>query len=472
MINRVLIRIKVVQMLYSYLLTQSEFRIDTPPEARSRDIRYAYSAYIDLLLLIIELSGKSVKEGNKLAVTPDAKLSANRVGTALAADDTLRNVILRGSGNVALLDDVLPRLLAKIKASAVYGDYSRKTRHELDDDVRLWVTILETIIAKDTEVADAMRANPEFTNRGFEKAISDVCHTLLNYSDSRSMLVKAKKDLATSLDKAYELYLGLLKLIVELTDEQAQRLENAKNKFNVTSEDLNPNTRLIDNELVQYLSGDTQFTDLLDEYKLTSAPADPVLLRKLLDRILASDIYKEYLDKPVTDLAIDTEFWREVMRQIVLPSDELAEDMEDKSVYWNDDLGIMGTFLNKTLRQIAKSGGKKVDILPKYKDEEDARFGPDLFIDAVNHSEQYRKYIDMFIDSKNWDSERIAFMDIVIMIAAIAEIINYPKIPVPVTINEYIEIANHYSTGKSGAFINGILFSVIKYLNEQHIINK
>ncbi len=129
MINRVLIRIKVVQMLYSYLLTQSEFRIDTPPEARSRDIRYAYSAYIDLLLLIIELSGKSVKEGNKLVVTPDAKISPNCVGTALAADDTLRNLILRGSGNVALLDDVLPRLLAKIKASAVYGDYSRKTRH-------------------------------------------------------------------------------------------------------------------------------------------------------------------------------------------------------------------------------------------------------------------------------------------------------------------------------------------------------
>lgn len=229
---------------------------------------------------------------------------------------------------------------------------------------------------------------------------------------------------------------------------------------------------MIDNELVQYLSGSTQFTDLLDEYKLTSAAADPVLLRKLLDKILASDIYKEYLEKPVTDLAIDTEFWREVMRQIVLPSDELAEDMEDKSVYWNDDLGIMGTFLNKTLRQIAKSEGKKVDILPKYKDEEDARFGPELFIDAVNHSEQYRKYIDMFIDNKNWDSERIAFMDIVIMIAAIAEIINYPKIPVPVTINEYLEIANHYSTGKSGAFINGILFSVIKYLNEQHIINK
>lgn len=472
MINRVLIRIKVVQMLYSYLLTKSEFRIDTPPEAVSRDIRYAYSAYIDLLLLIIELSGKSVKEGKVLSLTPDSKLVANRVGAALAADDTMRNVILRGAGNIALLDEVLPRLQSKIKSSAVYEDYCRKTRRELEDDVRLWVTILETIIAKDTEVADAMRANPEFTTRGFEKAISDVAKTLLSYNDSRKLLVKARKDLTASLDKAYELYLGLLKLIIELTDEQKRRLEAAKNKFNVTSEDLNPNTRLVDNELVQYLASDTQFTDLLEEYKLSSSPADSVMLRKLLDKILASDIYREYLEKPLTDLEIDTEFWREVMKQIVLPSEELAEDMEDRSVYWNDDLGTMGTFLTKTLRQIARSGGKKVNILPKYKDDEDANFGPDLFMEAVNNSEQYRKYIDMFIDSKNWDSDRIAFMDIVIMIAAIAEIINYPKIPVPVTINEYIEIANHYSTGKSGAFINGILFSVIKYLNEQHIINK
>lgn len=472
MINRVLIRIKVVQMLYSYLLTHSEFRVDTPPEVRSRDIRYAYSAYIDLLLLIIELSGRPVRDGNRFPVDADSRLSANRVGAALAADDTLRTVILRETSGVALLDEVLPRLLAKIKGSAVYADYSRKTRRELDDDVRLWVTILETIIAKDPEVANAMRANPEFTTRGFEKAISDVCHTLLSYNDSRKLLVKSRKDLVASLDKAYELYLGLLKLIVELTEEQSQRLESAKNKFNVTSEDLNPNTRLVDNELVQYLCGNTQFTDLLDEYKLSSSPADPVMLRKLLDKILASDTYKEYLEKPVTDLATDTEFWREVMRQIVLPSEELAEDMEDKSVYWNDDLGIMGTFLLKTLRQIARSEGAPVNILPKYKDDEDSRFGPDLFIDAVNNSEQYRKYIDMFIDSKNWDSDRIAFMDIVIMIAAIAEIINYPKIPVPVTINEYIEIANHYSTGKSGAFINGILFSVIKYLNEQNIISK
>lgn len=472
MINRVLIRIKVVQMLYSYLLTHSEFRVDTPPEARSRDIRYAYSAYIDLLLLIIELSGKPVKDGKRPSIDADAKLSANRVGAALAADDTLRTVILRDTSSVALLDEVLPRLLAKIKASAVYADYSRKTRRELEDDVRLWVTILETIIAKDREVADAMRANPEFTTRGFEKAISDVCHTLLTYNDSRSLLVKAKKDLLASLDKAYELYLGLLKLIIELTEEQSVRLENAKNKFNVTSEDLNPNTRLVDNELVQYLSGSIQFTDLLDEYKLTSSPSDPVMVRKLLDKILASDLYREYLERPETDLATDTEFWREVMRQIVLPSDELAEEMEDRSIYWNDDLGIMGTFLLKTLRQIARSEGKPVNILPKYKDEEDSKFGPELFINAVNNVEQYRKYIDMFIDSKNWDSERTAFMDIVIMITAIAEIINYPKIPVPVSINEYLEIANHYSTGKSGAFINGILFSVIKYLNEQNIIHK
>ena len=158
------------------------------------------------------------------------------------------------------------------------------------------------------------------------------------------------------------------------------------------------------------------------------------------------------------------------MRKVIFPSDDLAEVLEGLSVYWNDDLNVMDSFVLKTIKRISTEG--KVRLLPKYKDDEDARFGMELFDAAVEHREEYRELIDRFIDRKQWDSERLAFMDIVIMITAITELLKYPAIPVPVTLNEYIEIANCYSTSKSGQFINGILYSVINYLKEEGRLNK
>ena len=114
----------------------------------------------------------------------------------------------------------------------------------------------------------------------------------------------------------------------------------------------------------------------------------------------------------------------------------------------------------------------KVVLLPKFMNDDDESFGAELFEYVVNNREAYREYIDRFINKDQWDSERLAFMDIVILMTAIAEIINYPSIPVPVTLNEFIEIANDYSTARSGQFINGVLFNVIKLLNEEGVINK
>ena len=169
-----------------------------------------------------------------------------------------------------------------------------------------------------------------------------------------------------------------------------------------------------------------------------------------------------------TDLKADCDFWRSVYKNIIFPSDDLAEALESMSVFWNDDLTIMDSFVLKTIRKISTDGeAAPVHLLPKYKDEEDARFGADLFSRAIENREKYRALIDKFIDGTQWDSERLAFMDIVIMIAAITELLGYPSIPVPVTLNEYIEIANCYSTNKSGQFINGILSSVINYLKTE-----
>lgn len=474
MINRVLIRVKVVQMLYSYLLTRSEFKIDEAPESASRDRRYAYVAYINLLLLILELSGLSAKNGmHPHLKNADERLGQNKVGNALSSTDAIRSAILRDNSDIEAFFPILSDLHAKIVSSAVFEDYRNKGRKtELADDVALWVTILETIIARDPAVEKALRTNAAFTVAGYQMAVMDVVKTLKSYNDSRQLLVKAQKDLQVSLDKAYELYLGLLKLVVDLTDLHVERLNAAKNKYITTSDDLNPNMRLANNALAQYLRTDDQFCDLIKDYKVNLLSPTSNTGRVLLDKILASDIYEKYLAAPATDFNADVEFWRTVMHAIILPSDALAEELEDRSVYWNDDIAIMGTFALKTIRRIAQAGGKHVDILNKYKDNEDARFGCDLFMAAVNNFETYRQYVDMNIDANNWDAERTAFMDIVILVTAIAEIIRYPLIPLLVSINEYVEIANNYSTERSGAFVNGILGSVAKYLYGQGIIAK
>ena len=249
-----------------------------------------------------------------------------------------------------------------------------------------------------------------------------------------------------------------------------------------------PDLRLLNNRYVKAI----EQCEPLMEYVSENPDADPsewrdsdLLYSRLLKEIVASDIYKTYLESPEGDFSPDASSWREIMRAVVFPSEELDETMESKSVYWNDDLDIMSTFVLKTMRRTyaapeandedgdnGRQTPGEIVLLPKFMNHQDEVFGSQLFDFVVNNREEYHAYIDRFIDTKSWDSERLAFMDIVLMMTAIAEVVNYPSIPVPVTLNEYIEIANSYSTPRSGQFINGILYSVIKALNEEGVINK
>lgn len=474
MVNRILIRIKVVQMLYSYLLTRSEFKIDSAPETTSKDKKYAYAVYLDFLFLILELSGIrfSRADGSKTPVTDvDRLIAGNRVGKSLYDNDTVKAIFLRSGATVEGFDSLLPVLADRIAKSAAYRDYKKIKSRSLADDVRFWLAILNTVIAKDPQVVEVLRSNPDFTIAGFNAGVRQLSETLTSYQDSRMTYVNAGKELKASLDKAYELYYSIFVLMMEITALQSQRLENAKTKYLATPEELNPDTRFIDNRLIARLQDSEELQAYLADHPVSWAD-DPALIRSLLDSILESQLYADYMAAPESDYATDCEFWRNAVRNIILPSDDLAETLETKSIFWNDDLPIMGTFVLKTLKQFAASEDGELKFLPQYKDEEDENFGPDLFRLAVENRETYRSYIDRFINSSQWDPERLAFMDIVVMIAAIAELINYPAIPVPVTMNEYIEIANSYSTSRSGQFINGILFSIVRYLNEEGIITK
>lgn len=475
MINRVLIRIKVVQMLYSYLLTKSEFRIETAPDSPGKDRRFAYMVYLDTLLFILELSGYRVQgpdsDSPAKYIGENKHLTANKMMASLINEEQIRSLILKRNSRIASFDKALAPVLEAITSTSAYRSYIRLKERTLSDDINFWTTMLRTVIAKNPVFMECARANDEYTIAGYDRGIIMVEDTLRSYSDNRGMLTEARNSLQRSLDKAYELYHLLLLLPVEITRMREQQIDAARHKFLPTDADLNPNTRFIDNQLPALIASSPSMEEYLKANPVSWAD-DPDLIRRLLDLIMSSEVYAEYMAAPSVDRHADCDFWRTVFRTIILPSDDLAEILESKSVYWNDDLDIMGTFVLKTIKRIASSGKAEISLLPKYKDEEDARFGADLFLDTVTRFDEYRSYIDKFINSSQWDPERLAFMDIVIMTTAIAEMLNYPQIPIPVTLNEYIEIANSYSTPRSGAFVNGILYSVINYLKEEGKLTK
>lgn len=473
MINRTLIRTKVVQILYSYLLSRSEFKIDLPPESPSRDRRFGYAVYLDALNLIQELSGIRTNNPDRSlpAIDINPRLRSNRVGRALADDPTLRDITYKMSGNLNAYGPVLQKLSDEFSSQAVMLDYAKKRKHDLHDDVMLWTVLLETAFLKNADVNAVLRQCPDFSLTGLHYGIMQAVATLKDYDDTRAMYEKAKTDLANSLGKSYDLYLALFALIIELTNEEADRLQMAKEKHLATAQDLNPNMRFVDNAFARMLTERPEITKFVDKTKFTWLDS-PNLLKTLLDRITESELYAKYMEAPTGGWKADCEFWREAMRTIVLPAEELDAALEAKSIYWNDDLPTIGTFVFKTIRRFGMTdNGAKGEFMPQFKDEEDAEFGASLFTLAVENRETYRSYIDKFI-SEDWDPDRLAFMDIVVMIAAITEMLNFPAVPVPVTLNEYIEIANNYSTRRSGPFINGILYSVASYLADEHLLHK
>lgn len=472
MVNRILIRIKVVQLLYAYLLTRTEFRIDTDPDMSSADKKFAYSAYIDLLLLLLELTGhRTTKTDKARNIKPDRRLATSTVGNALADDLTIKDIIFKEKHNAALFRDSLDLFLNEIYQTAIYRENKNKRKFGLEEEVNMWIVLFESTLLKSGTLKGIMRNMPGYTSVGFEMAVERVVETLKSFYGTRAGYWQALQNLEASLLQAHKLYISLFELIVQLTHEAENQIENAKTKFLATSQDKNPNTRFIDNEFAVSLSANRELTDYVKEYGI-GWTGDITLLSSLLNLIKSSQIYKDYMEDSDHTWEKDCEFWRQILKNVILPSDELFAALEDTSVYWNDDMHIIGTFVLKSIRIASLASPGTVTFLPRYKDEEDSRFGAELFEYAVKNRGEYSALVDRFVDTSNWDAERIAFMDSIIMICAIAEIVNFPNIPLAVSLNEYIDIANTYSSAKSGHFINGILSSVVQYLRQENIIMK
>lgn len=279
----------------------------------------------------------------------------------------------------------------------------------------------------------------------------------------------AEKELFFSLSKAYDLYNYLLLLMVEVTKQANKRLNAAKNKLVPTKKELFPNTKFVENRFIAQLEVNKQLLEFSNNQKKTwENEAD--FVKTLCDKILESDIYKEYMASETSSYEEDRELWRKLYKNIIFNNIELDQVLEDQSLYWNDDKEIVDTFVLKTIKRFDEKNGAKQELLPEFKDEEDQDFARRLFRRTILNADYYRHLISE--NTKNWDLDRVAFMDVVIMQIALAEILSFPNIPVSVSLNEYVEIAKLYSTPKSGGFINGTLDGIVNSLKKENKLTK
>jgi N utilization substance protein B len=257
--------------------------------------------------------------------------------------------------------------------------------------------------------------------------------------------------------------------MVEVTRFADRRIDNRRNKLRPTHEDLNPNTRFIDNAFIAQLAANKQLEDFCSNQK-RSWEDHSEFVKRLFEKIETSEAYQEYMAKENLTYEDDRELWRKLYRSFIATNEELDEILEEQSLYWNDDKAIIDTFVLKTIKRFEPDNGAEQDLLPEYRDDEDKEFARKLFRQAITNAEAYRNL--MSGNTKNWDLERLAFMDILIMQVALAEILSFPTIPVSVSLNEYVEIAKVYSTPKSGSFINGMLDTIVNQLKKENKLSK
>ena len=289
------------------------------------------------------------------------------------------------------------------------------------------------------------------------------------YQNGGKNLDTAEKELFFSLSKAYDLYNYLLLLMVEVTKQANKRLNAAKNKLIPTKEKLFPNTKFVENRFVAQLEVNKQLLEFSVSQKKTWEN-ETDFVRSLCDKILDSDIYKEYMASETSSYEEDRELWRKIYKNLIFNNTDLDQLLEDQSLYWNDDKEIVDTFVLKTIKRFDEKNGAKQELLPEFKDDEDQDFARRLFRRAVLNADYYRHLISE--NTKNWDLDRVAFMDVIIMQIALAELLSFPNIPVSVSLNEYVEIAKLYSTPKSGGFINGTLDGIVNSLKKENKLTK
>ncbi len=289
------------------------------------------------------------------------------------------------------------------------------------------------------------------------------------YTTGREDMRRSEKELHFNIEKSFELYHYLLLLMIDVVLYAESRMEIARNKRIPTKEDLNPNTRFIENRLVEQLRNNECLLRFVEQQKLNWAN-HPELIKDIYKRLLASEEYEVYMSAEENGYAEDKRLLTFIYTHIVFSSELLDSIMEEQSIYWNDDLEFITSMIVKTFKKFKEEDGPDKKLMDLYKNVEDSDYVLKLYRQTILHREEYVEYIKQ--NTRNWDLERIASMDILIMQIAIAELVAFPSIPTKVTLNEYLEISKFYSTSKSSIFINGVLDKVVDQLKEEKKILK
>ena len=297
-----------------------------------------------------------------------------------------------------------------------------------------------------------------------------VLQTLYSYySSPEKSINNTEKELFFSLHKTYDLYYYLLALLLEIADFAQRRIDTNLAKLRPSYEDLNPNTKFVDNAVIAQIRCNRRLQAYLNQTKL-SWVNHPELVRELYLFLTESDFFAEYMKDPLRSYAEDRKLVDKIFLKVIMVFEELHEVLEEESIYWNDDIDFVVMMISKTLKNFNEESDENQPLMPMFKDEEDKQFAKDLYRKAVLNHDELRQLINQH--SSNWDLDRIAFMDILIMQLALTEFLFFPSIPTKVSLNEYIELSKFYSTDKSRNFINGILDKALKELKTENRIVK
>ncbi len=280
------------------------------------------------------------------------------------------------------------------------------------------------------------------------------------FQNEGEAVVDGEKQMFDAIEKIYELYLSMLSLLVHMQFVAECVIEEGKSKLRPSEQELKPNTKFTSNKLLKQLGGNSHLLNLCLSGSI-SWEDDLELVRRVYNDTRKSEAYTLYMSTPVNGYGSEREGLINIYKDNIDGNPVLETFFEEKSIYWVDDYDFVNNMVIKTLGMMEeKYSPDDILIFPLYKnEEEDKEFAANLFRKTIEHSEETGKYIAN--KTRNWEIDRIAMMDVLLMKMAITEILYFPTIPVKVTLNEYIEISKYYSTPKSRIFINGILDKLV-----------
>ncbi len=288
------------------------------------------------------------------------------------------------------------------------------------------------------------------------------------FKSGNNSLDNSRKELYFSINKTYELYFNIPLLLIDIVDYAENIIEIRKNKNLPSKEDLNPNLRFINNKVIKKIRKTQSLISYQNNTKFSWANY-PELIKKIYNSIIKSDYYNIYMTKPVNNYENDKLFIKKILENEFTTSKYFYETLDELSIYWGDDVEYV---LNMLIKSIKKDKEQNIEFIfmDKFKNNEDKNFVDKLFIKTITNHNKNKDIID--INSKNWELDRIAYVDMLLMEMALTEAIEMQDIPTKVTLNEYIELAKIFSSKKSSIFINGILDKTFIKLKKEKIIVK